>query len=37
MDKPKITVRKGKVTRLTQPHRDRTKYTRNPKHRGKNA
>lgn len=31
-DKPKATVRKGKAARLSQPHRDRTKYTRKPKH-----
>lgn len=35
MDKPKTTVRKGKAARLSQPHRDRTKYTRKTKHTGK--
>ena len=35
MNKPKITVRKGKAARLSMPHRDRTKYTRKPKHGGK--
>lgn len=27
------TVRKGKAARISQPHRDRTKYTRKTKHR----
>jgi len=35
MNKQKTTVRRGKAARLTQPHRDRTKYTRKAKHTGK--
>ena len=29
---PRNSVRKGKAAKLTQPHRDRTKYRRKEKH-----
>ena len=32
MNKPEIKVRKGKAARPSQPHRDRSKYTRKSKH-----